>query len=117
HTFLLWREEAAGVAAGICRGGVAAAVCYGCEADSRAGIRCRGVGIGVLAGLRRDIGEKAPAFPELVQVLSVAVVVQANCAAAGELATVTRKNRTPAHCLRMRSRLRRQEAQSAYYRQ
>jgi hypothetical protein len=63
------------------------------------------------------LGKKAPAFSELVQVLSVAVVVQANCAAAGELATITRKNRTPAHCLRMRSRLRRQEAQSAYYRQ
>jgi hypothetical protein len=57
------------------------------------------------------------ALPELVQVSGLLVGgVHINCAEAGELANIARKNRTPAHCLRIRSPLRLQrEAQSAYY--
>ena len=57
------------------------------------------------------------ALPELVQVSgSLVGGVHINCAEAGELANIARKNRTPAHCLRIRSPLRLQrEAQSAYY--
>ncbi|MFY9836380.1 MAG: hypothetical protein WAK55_07890 [Xanthobacteraceae bacterium] len=38
------------------------------------------------------LSSKVVAFPVLVQVLSVAVVVQANCADAGELATSAEKD-------------------------